>query len=181
MKNLTCSFTGHRPKNFPWKYDETAPGCILLKEVLFEQVKTLADRGITIFLSGMAQGTDLWGARSVLALKAKNPAVKLHCVLPCEGQERSWSSAMQEQYRSILRRADQITYVSQEYSNDCMMKRNRYLVDNAAVLLAIYNGNYRSGTGMTVRYAQKQGRELFIIDPRSRNIVHVQPLYTEKQ
>jgi len=44
---------------------------------LAEQIKILADRGITIFLSGMALGVDLWCARIVLDLRKRNPAVEL--------------------------------------------------------------------------------------------------------
>ena len=57
--------------------------------------------------------------------------------------------------------------VSQEYSKGCMLKRNRYLVDHAACLLAVYNEEWRGGTAMTVRYARKVGREVIIIDPTS--------------
>ena len=64
MEKIACAFTGHRPKSFPWKYDERDPDCVLLKEVLAEQIKTLVDRGVTDFLSGMAQGTDLWCSES---------------------------------------------------------------------------------------------------------------------
>jgi len=46
-----------------------------------------------------------------------------------------------------------------------MLKRNRYLVDHSSILLAVYNGTYQSGTGMTVRYAQRLKREIIIIDP----------------
>ena len=53
-----------------------------------------------------------------------------------------------------------------------MLTRNRYLVEHSSVLLAVYNGSFQSGTGMTVRYAQKQGREVIIIDPVSRNVTH---------
>ena len=62
--------------------------------------------------------------------------------------------------------------MNQEYTPDCMLARNRYLVEHSSVLLAVYNGSCRSGTGMTVRYAQKQGREVIIIDPVSRNVTH---------
>ena len=175
MIETTCAFTGHRPKSFPWKYDETDPGCVQLKEALFAQIKILVDRGITDFLSGMAQGVDLWCARAVLALRAKNPNLRLHCILPCQGQEDKWPAAMQEQYRSILQRADEVLCLQEEYSDDCMVKRNRHLVDHAAVLLAVYNGTRRSGTGMTLRYAQRQGREIFILDPISRGMTRIRP------
>jgi len=34
MAEIACAITGHRPKSFPWKYNETAPDCVLLKETL---------------------------------------------------------------------------------------------------------------------------------------------------
>lgn len=165
-----CAFTGHRPKSFPWKYNETAPDCVLLKEVLARQIKALADRGVADFFSGMAQGVDLWSSQIVLDLKKKNPALKLHCVLPCKGQESKWPASAQERYRSILAQANEIVYVGQEYSRDCMLNRNRYMVDHASILLAVYNGAYRSGTGMTVRYAQSKHRKIILIHPITREV-----------
>ena len=165
MIEAACAFTGHRPKSFPWGYDENAPSCVLLKEVLASQISALAEQGVTDFLSGMAQGVDLWCAQIVLDLRKKNPALKLHAILPCEGQERKWTASAQEHYRSILAQANEVIYVGQEYSRNCMLKRNRCLVDHSSILLAVYNGTYQSGTGMTVRYAQRLKREIIIIDP----------------
>ena len=170
MATIACAFSGHRPKSFPWKYNESASDCVLLKKVLAAQIEALANRGVTDFLSGMAQGADLWCSQIVLDLK-KNPALKLHCVLPCKGQERKWTASAQEQYHSILAQANEVVYVGQEYSRDCMLERNRWLVDRASILLVVYDGTYRSGTGMTVRYAQELGREI-IIHPVLRNITH---------
>ena len=170
MKETACAFTGHRPKSFPWKYKETAPDCVLLKETLAAQIRLLADSGVTDWLSGMALGVDLWCAQIVLSLKEKNPALRLHCILPREGQEVKWPKAEQEQYHSILKRADEVVYVSRDYHPDCMLERNRYMVDRASILLAVYNGTYRSGTAMTVRYAKEQGTKIMIIDPISRVI-----------
>lgn len=170
MSEIACAFTGHRPKSFPWKNNEADPGCVLLKEVLAEQIKLLANRGVTDWLSGMAQGVDLWAAGIVLDLKEKNPALRLHCILPCEGQEVKWPVAEQERYRSILRQADEAICVNQEYHDGCMLERNRWLVEHSSVLLAVYNGTYRSGTGMTIRYAKQLGREVIVIDPVSRSV-----------
>ena len=171
IKNI-CAFTGHRPKSFPWKYDETAPECVALKKVLAEQIKALTDRGVTGFLSGMALGTDLWTAQIVLDLREKNPALKLYCALPCEGQEKKWPADKQALYHSILKQADDIHWESKSYTPDCMLNRNRYMVDHASVLLAVYNGVRRSGTGATVNYARKMGLEIIVIDPATLEITH---------
>ena len=104
---------------------------------------------------------------AVLALKKENPALKLHCILPCEGQADRWSASARELYYSILEQADEVVYVNREYSKGCMLERNRYLVDHAACLLAVYNGEWRGGTAMTVRYARKLNRDVHIIDPVS--------------
>jgi len=167
MIERCCAFTGHRPKKFPWGYKETDSRCIVLKKELAAQIAKLVDAGYTDFFSGMAEGTDTWAALAVLAMKKENPTLKLHCVLPCEGQADKWSASAREVYFSILEQADSVVYVSRAYSKDCMLKRNRYLVDHTACLLAVYNGEWRGGTAMTVRYAQKMRREIIIVNPQA--------------
>ena len=66
-----CAFTGHRPKKFPWGYDEADVRCVALKKELVAQIAKLVDVGYTDFLSGMAEGTDTWAALAVLALKKR--------------------------------------------------------------------------------------------------------------
>ena len=165
MIERCCAFTGHRPKKFPWGYNEADIRCVTLKKAITEEIVKRVDAGYTGFLSGMAEGTDTWAALAVLALKKENPALKLHCVLPCEGQADEWSASARELYFSILEQVDEIVYVNREYSKNCMLKRNRYLVDHAACLLAVYNGEQRGGTAMTVRYARKLGREIIVLNP----------------
>lgn len=109
-----CAFTGHRPRKFPWGDNETDARCIALKKALAKEITKLVDAGYTDFLSGMAEGTDAWAALAVLALKKENPALKLHCVLPCEGQADEWSASARERYFSILEQADEVVYVSRE-------------------------------------------------------------------
>lgn len=181
MIETACAFTGHRPKSFPWKYNETAFDCILLKEVLAAQIKALTDRGVTDFLSGMAQGTDLWCSQIILDLKKKNPVLKLHCILPYKGQADKWSALAREKYNVILEQADSVDYVSRTYYDGCMIDRNHRLVESAGLLLAVYNGARRSGTGATVRYAQKLGREICIIDPVTRSISYNYKLADRKE
>ena len=107
----------------------------------------------------------------VLELRKKNPALRLHCILPHEGQADKWSDSAQERYRSILGQADTVEYVRREYYDGCMLDRNRRLVDAADLLLAVYNGERRGGTAATVRYARKLRRKIMILDPLSLKTV----------
>ena len=169
------AFTGHRPHKFPWRDNEDDPRCITLKEILTEQIAALAKAGVTDYYSGGADGVDCWASLIVLALREKNPTLKLHCVLPHEGQADKWSDSARERYHSILEQADSVDYVSSAYYDGCMIDRNHRLVESAGLLLAVYNGVRRSGTGATVNYARKMGREIIVIDPITQHITHEGP------
>ena len=108
---------------------------------------------------------DCWASLIVLELKKTNPALKLHMILPHEGQADKWSDSAQERYHSILSQADTVEYVSHEYYDGCMLDRNHRLVEAAGSLLAVYNGERRGGTAATVRYARKLGRRSVILNP----------------
>ena len=172
---ISCAFTGHRPSKFPWKYNEADMRCVALKAVLTDQIKLLADAGVTQFLSGMAEATDTWSALSVLALRKEKTALKLHCILPCKEQADKWTASSRDLYYSILDQADSIVYVSRTYHKNCMLDRNRFLIEHASTVLAVYNGIRRSGTGATVNYARKMGREIIVIDPATLEITHEGP------
>ena len=170
--HISCAFTGHRPHKFPWKDNEADPRCIALKETLAEQIATLAGAGVTEYFTGGADGVDCWAAEIVLTMREKNPALKLRCVLPHEGQADRWSDSAQERYHSILERADSVDYVSRQYYDGCMIDRNHRLVELAGLLLAVFNGVRRSGTGATVNYARKMGKEIIVIDPITWQVTH---------
>lgn len=170
MNQSACAFTGHRPYKFPWKANESDPRCVALKAVLTEEIAALADAGVTCFYSGCADGTDAWASLILLSLREKNPALRLHCVLPHEGQADKWDDFARDRYRFILEQADSVEYVSRAYYDGCMIDRNHRMVEAAGILLAVYNGARRSGTGATVNYARKLGREIIVIDPITLNV-----------
>lgn len=166
----TCAFTGHRPQNLPWQFNEADTNCLKLKQILNQQISQLAKNGFTDFLSGMALGSDTWAAEAVLNLRKKKPALKLHCILPCKTQAEKWPVSEQERYQKILAQADSIFFTSRNYHPNCMLERNRFMVEKAHLLLAVYNGQPHSGTAAAVRHAQRLGCDIIIINPISLQI-----------
>lgn len=175
MDRMCCAFTGHRPKFFPWGYNESDPRCLELRSQFAYQIRLLVNRGYTDFLSGMALGVDVWAAEAVLALREKHTTLKLHCILPCIGQEKSWSDEAKGRYFSIIKRADSRVYTSRNYYKDCMLDRNKFMVDKCDLLFAVYGGISRSGTSATINYARTQKREILILDPLTNNVVQERP------
>ena len=166
----TCAFTGHRPQNLPFGFNEEDERCIDLKKTLREQIINLIENeGVTHFISGMAIGVDMYAAEIVLGLKASYPGITLESAIPCESQAAKWSEALRDRYFDIASKCDKETLIQTHYSPDCMDKRNRYMVDHADVLIAVWDGS-PSGTGKTVRYAHQQGKSVTVIDPVSLEV-----------
>lgn len=162
----TCAFTGHRPQNLPFGFNEENECCINLKKTLREQIINLIENeGVTHFISGMAIGVDMYAAEIVLDLKARYPNITLESAIPCETQAVKWSMAQRERYYDIAARCDKETMLQSRYSPDCMDKRNRYMVDHADFIIAVWDGR-PSGTGKTVTYARgRNGKSIIVIDP----------------
>ena len=65
-------------------------------------------------------------------------------------------------YRQLLEGADARILISREYTRDCMLKRNRYMVHHASVCIA-YCTKDTGGTAYTVRYARDTGKTVLFI------------------
>lgn len=164
IKELTCSFTGHRPESFSFGRDERSPECIRIKARLAEEIKKMAENGVDTFITGMARGVDMWAAEAVLELKRKLPHLRLIGVIPFHGQHSSWGFFERVRYGYILSRTADNVVLNEEYYRGCFHERNRYMVDNSSHLIAVYNGSDKGGTAYTVNYAKKRGLDVVIID-----------------
>ena len=170
VQGKTCAFTGHRPQSLPFGFDESDKRCTSLKSVMRDQIVALIENeDVTHFITGMALGVDMYAAEIVLDLKSKYPHITLESAIPCETQAIKWSVASRERYYNIAAKCDKETMLQREYTPDCMDKRNRYMVDHADYILAVWNG-CPSGTGNTVRYAHKKGKTIIVIEHHTEYI-----------
>lgn len=165
----SCAFTGHRPAHFIFRYNERHPACAELKRVLSGQILRLYAAGIRHFYTGCALGVDLWAGEAVLSLREQCPGIELICAVPFRGMEQRWSPEQQRRYRNLLESSSEIFFLSERYSSSCFFVRNRFLVDRADMLLAVFDrqAEGRSGTGYTVRYAQQRGKPIRLIHPET--------------
>lgn len=162
IREHTCCFTGHRPSKLPWGSDENHPDCLVLKARIREELENLYERGFRHFITGMAKGCDLYFAEAVLELRERCPGVTLEAAVPCKTQSDSWSRAERERYHTILERCDLETLVQHNYTRDCMLRRNRYMVERSGAVLAAYDG-MGGGTMYTLNYAMNHGLETIIL------------------
>ena len=160
----TCCFTGHRPDKLPWGLDERDPRCAAIKHSLAREIEGLYRRGFRHFISGMAMGCDLYFAEAALALKEKYPELMVEGAIPCPTQADRWPEAQRRRRQSILERCDLETVVQQHYDRFCMLRRDRYMVDRSAAILAVFDGT-PGGTQYTLNYAMDKKLEILLLDP----------------
>ena len=170
----TCSFTGYRPSKLPVLNDKTAEGYKWLYNCLKEEMEELIEKGVCYFQTGMAQGIDLLCAEIVIELQLKYN-IHLFAAIPCINQTNGWSAEDKIAYERILKSCSGITNITdEEYKTGCMAKRNRFLVETAQYILAVYDGK-KGGTMSTLNYAMKQGRTIIVLNPTDftrRELIH---------
>ena len=160
----TCCFTGHRPDRLPWLQNPGDLRTQALERMLWERICFSYREGYTCFLSGMARGVDLLCARLVLRLREEEPEVRLIPVLPYPGQAGHWPKPEREEHRKLLYLCrEELVVVSPAYTRACFALRNRYLVDHAAKIIGVYDGQPNGGTWQTLHYAKERGREMELL------------------
>lgn len=147
-------FTGHRklPKDVQ-----------ALSQRLYRELEREIKEGAEDFYAGGAVGWDLVASMTVIKLRKCYPQIKLHLILPCSPQEQSvaWSEKERREYDYVRAAADTTEQTSEHFTPNCMKLRNAHLVELSEKCFCYYNPNRsRSGTGQTVRMAQRKGIEI---------------------
>ena len=165
LNSTTACFTGHRSQKLSWGFHEEDERCKAMKEILRFEIEKAIARGYKTFLCGMALGFDMICAETVFDLKKQYPAIKLIGALPCRNQDAKWQKKDRERYRNLLSRLDGIRCIYDEYIGaECMLERNKYMVNNSSLMIALFNGK-PGGTKAAIDYARQQGLEVVTIEP----------------
>ncbi|MDE6725934.1 MAG: DUF1273 domain-containing protein [Ruminiclostridium sp.] len=154
-KLKSASFSGHRilPKD-----------CGELKKSLTSEIKRLIESGVVNFWAGGALGFDMLAEETVIELKKEYPDINLGLILPCtkEDQTLKWTQKQKDRYDAIFEHTDRVKLVTFEYTRECMLERNRHLVDSSQYLICYLRRN-RGGTFYTVNYAEKQNTKIICL------------------
>ena len=156
MENKGCSFTGHRTVKAEHRGKIAA--------LVARAIAYAYSHGCRRFYTGGAVGFDTVAAREVLRFRIFHPDVSLVLLLPCTDQDKYWTASQRSSYQYVLSVADEVVYVSEEYTDTCIKERNMQLAERADIMIA-YVGRYRSGAAQTVRMAESLGKEVYNLYP----------------
>lgn len=144
----TVCFTGHRPEKMTQGEEQ-------VRSALRKGIDRALKWKYTIFITGMAQGVDLWAADEILALRKDRPEIRLVCAIPYEGFADKWDHDWKAKYEAVKTAADEVYYICQRDMRGAPVVRDKWMVDHSSLVIAFYNGE-KGGTKTTVDYAESK-------------------------
>ncbi len=150
MNNKTCCVTGHR--------DISSDKIEYVIAELRREVLNAINDGLTHFISGFAEGTDLIFAGIIAESKNKYP-ITLQAAIPYRNRMKTADKTFQ----NLIGYCDIVGVHSEQYFSSCFMKRNRYMVHASSRVIAVFDGRGKGGTLATMRYAHALNREVKLI------------------
>lgn len=118
--------------------------------------------GIQQFYVGMSRGADFLFA-DILSERNLNWVA----IIPCISQTHLWNKTDKDKHKFLVDKADDMIILHDEYKRGVMHYRNRYMVDNSELLLAIYDDSAKGGTFYTVNLALKQHKKVVQFNPNT--------------
>ena len=141
---MKIAVTGHRPRRLKNQEED-------IKKWLSSQLDKYK---CTEAISGMAQGAD-----QIFAQVAVNKDIPLICCYPYR------KNFFHQEEQRILSKAKDIKFISKTYTgNRVYWFRDKYMVDNCDLLLAVWDGVKTGGTWLTVDYARRIGKPIVYYD-----------------
>lgn len=114
------------------------PYYIELKSKLKERFVYMVEQfHVSQFISGVNLGIEQCAVEALLELKKEYRSIIIECVLPYETQSSSWTELQRDRYFSIMEKIDKETLLQYNYTNDCMIKRDKYMVSKSKFIIRI--------------------------------------------
>lgn len=136
-------------------------------------------KGINVFYSGGALGTDSWASEIVLSKKETNNDIKLIIVRPFPSQSVTWSDKkLISSYEKTIALADYVIDTGSDPGTPSKyLDRNRKLVELCDFLVAVWDGERQGGTYYTLNEAYKEKKPINLIDVRAFSDLSRSPNY----
>ena len=156
---FTVCITGHRPSKL-FGYDIHSSLYDTLRTEISKRLVALCDKFQEICcISGCALGTDTIFIEECQKLVDAGYKIHIKLAIPCRNHDKCWSLDDRQRFKEMVTKYDHHYVVNGPYITTCLQLRNRYMVDNSDLVLAVWDGS-PSGTGNCVKYAQFRGKRV---------------------
>lgn len=157
MDKSVLACTAHRPDRLP------AQSFILVQAVkdFFEETQ---NKWSSLWAGGQ-MGGDLYCSLSALSFN-----IDLHLCLPFPAQifTARWpTQSDKDRLAKLMKAAKTVHFISNRYSRDAFLERNKFIIDRADEVFAVFDGQRYGGTYHAVSYARERGLPVTILDPNT--------------
>ena len=164
-------------------YDWNSDKNIRIRQAIFKEIVKLLDASEEKefrLITGGALGVDQFAFDVVDRYLKGNMTISVinEIAIPFEDQPNAWfKQEDKDRYEHQVSKADVLTYVDEtegymrtttpqgRYNPQKLQIRNEYMVDNADVVIAVWDGVKRGGTYNCVKYANSIGKKIIQINP----------------
>ena len=166
-----CAVTGHQGSRFRFKYKDSNNGCKRLKRRMQGQFTVLYEEGVRQFWIGGGLGVDIWAGEILLRMKEQPEysELELKIALPFTGYDAKWDDRSKLRMAFLVRHSCETIVVGTDNCppSACYRKRDRYLIEQADCLIAVYDNDrtISNGVGSTVRQAEQKNMTIIFIHP----------------
>ena len=176
MGQKACAVAGHDPKRFKFKYKEDYSLCKKIKREIREQIQKFYDEeGVRRFYIGGSLGVDIWAGEMILRLKEQPgyEEIELVMVLPYPEHGKNWDELSKKRLDFLQKHSATCMTIGERNGWESYERRNRYLVDQADYLLAVYDdaADARLQITQMVEYAKKKRKKVVLIHPDTACII----------
>lgn len=133
-----------------------------IKDRINQLIDIALELGVTEFFNGMALGIDQEAAEVLIARELNWTAV-----IPCQDQDRRWSSQQKQRYHQLLKSASHKIILYPEYAPGVLQARDHWMVKRSNICLAVYDGRLTGGTALTVNLAIAQHLPVIQFNPKT--------------
>lgn len=155
---MRIAVSGHQSRpGIDWEWTASEIRKLLQREVPIERAFT-----------SLARGSD-----QVFAQQALGLGIPVTAVIPMPHYDRLFEGNDLAGYEFILSRCDVVELPGESDDEHSFLVAGQYVVDNADLLLAIWDGKSAAGVGGTadiVRYCAERGRPVIYINPITKAV-----------
>ena len=181
---IKICYSGHRPEllgGYDWNSQRNLQIFKRLLDDALNFIDTQVDDHFKVYFGG-ALGIDQMAFTVWLYIKENgklNVKIELILAIPFAKYDSKWFNQIdKDRLAHQMKVADEVVYVDTipgyeckhisigEYHSSKNHIRNNYMVDKVDIVKAVWNGQKEGGTASCVKYAQKKGKQIIILDPK---------------
>lgn len=158
---MKCYMIGHGAKGFPFERIPDIDEFVLYRSKIYKKIEELINLGYSTFITGLNNGADLDFGFAVIFLRdSAYYDISFEIALPYNFKPSQKSTDVFINKMYLLEMSDSIQTLSSVCKKQRTQKSTENMIDNADLILAVWNGKKRGSIWSAIKLAQKKEKKI---------------------